>query len=50
MQEIGTLKKQNRPLAKVPFARGLITKIVRRGFHLGEKILRPTEVITSKPE
>lgn len=27
-----------------------ITKIVRRGFSLGEKILRPTEVITSKPE
>lgn len=27
-----------------------ITKIVRRGFHLGEKILRPTEVITSKPD
>ncbi|MBC6431799.1 nucleotide exchange factor GrpE [Nostoc sp. HG1] len=25
-----------------------ITKIVRRGFSLGEKILRPTEVITSK--
>ncbi len=25
-----------------------ITKIVRRGFYLGEKILRPTEVITSK--
>lgn len=29
---------------------GTITKIVRRGFHLSEKILRPTEVITSKPE
>ena len=29
---------------------GTITKIVRRGFHLGKKILRPTEVITSKPE
>lgn len=29
---------------------GTITKIVRRGFHLDEKILRPTEVITSKPE
>lgn len=27
-----------------------VTKIVRRGFYLGEKILRPTEVITSKPE
>lgn len=27
-----------------------ITKIVRQGFHLGEKMLRPTEVITSKPE
>ncbi|MEH2346927.1 MAG: nucleotide exchange factor GrpE [Nostoc sp.] len=25
-----------------------ITKIVRRGFYLGEKTLRPTEVITSK--
>jgi len=25
-----------------------ITKIVRRGFSLGEKVLRPTEVITSK--
>ncbi|WP_375513022.1 nucleotide exchange factor GrpE [uncultured Nostoc sp.] len=27
-----------------------ITKIVRRGFSLGEKTLRPTEVITSKLE
>lgn len=27
-----------------------ITKTVRRGFSLDEKILRPTEVITSKPE
>ena len=27
-----------------------ITKILGRGFRLGEKILRPTEVITSKPE
>lgn len=27
-----------------------ITKILRRGFRLGEKILRPTEVITSKSE
>lgn len=27
-----------------------ITRIVRRGFRLGEKILRPTEVITSKLE
>lgn len=27
-----------------------ITKIVRQGFHLGEKILRPTEIITSKQE
>ncbi|MBD0387644.1 MAG: nucleotide exchange factor GrpE [Nostoc sp. C3-bin3] len=27
-----------------------ITKIVRRGFSLGDKILRPTEVITSKLE
>jgi molecular chaperone GrpE len=27
-----------------------ITKIVRRGFSLGEKILRPIEVITSKSE
>lgn len=27
-----------------------VTKIVRQGFHLGEKMLRPTEVITSKPE
>jgi len=27
-----------------------ITKIVRRGFYLGEKTLRPTEVITSKSE
>jgi molecular chaperone GrpE len=27
-----------------------ITKIVRWGFHLGEKILRPIEVITSKPD
>ena len=27
-----------------------ITKIVRRGFSLGEKTLRPTEVITSKSE
>lgn len=27
-----------------------ITKILRRGFRLGEKILRPTEVITSKTE
>lgn len=27
-----------------------ITKILRRGFHLGKKILRPTEVITSKTE
>lgn len=26
-----------------------ITKIVRRGFRLGRKILRPTEVITSSP-
>ena len=26
-----------------------IIKIVRRGFRLGEKILRPTEVITSSP-
>ncbi|MEH2112598.1 nucleotide exchange factor GrpE [Nostoc sp.] len=25
-----------------------ITKIVRRGFYLGEKTLRPTEIITSK--
>ncbi|MEH2081688.1 MAG: nucleotide exchange factor GrpE [Nostoc sp.] len=27
-----------------------ITKIVRRGFSLGEKTLRPTEIITSKSE
>jgi len=27
-----------------------ITKVVRQGFYLGEKILRPTEVITSKLE
>ena len=27
-----------------------ITKIVRRGFHLGEKVLRPTEVITAKSD
>lgn len=27
-----------------------ITKVVRTGFYLGEKILRPTEVITSKLE
>ena len=27
-----------------------ITKVVRKGFYLGEKILRPTEVITSKLE
>ncbi len=27
-----------------------ITKVVRRGFRSGEKILRPAEVITSKPE
>lgn len=27
-----------------------ITKILRRGFRLGEKILRPAEVITSKAE
>lgn len=27
-----------------------ITKILRQGFSLGEKILRPTEVITSKSE
>ncbi|BAY09808.1 nucleotide exchange factor GrpE [Calothrix sp. NIES-2098] len=27
-----------------------ITKVVRQGFRLGEKILRPTEVITSKPQ
>ncbi|MEB3150269.1 MAG: nucleotide exchange factor GrpE [Sphaerospermopsis sp.] len=26
-----------------------ITKIVRRGFRWGEKIIRPTEVITAKP-
>ena len=25
-----------------------ITKVLRQGFHLGKKILRPTEVITSK--
>ncbi len=25
-----------------------ITKILRQGFHLGKKVLRPTEVITSK--
>lgn len=27
-----------------------ITKIVRKGFYLGEKVLRPVEVITSKLE
>ncbi len=27
-----------------------ITKIVRRGFYLGDNVLRPTEVITSKSE
>lgn len=27
-----------------------ITKVVRRGFRLGEKILRPAEVVTSKSE
>jgi molecular chaperone GrpE len=27
-----------------------ITKIVRQGFTLGEKILRPAEIITSKPD
>ena len=27
-----------------------ITKILRQGFHLGKKILRPTEVITSKSD
>jgi molecular chaperone GrpE len=27
-----------------------MTKVVRTGFYLGEKILRPTEVITSKLE
>ncbi|MFN4955893.1 MAG: nucleotide exchange factor GrpE [Aphanizomenon sp.] len=27
-----------------------ITKIVRRGFHWGEKVLRPTEVITAKSD
>ncbi len=27
-----------------------ITKILRRGFHSGKKILRPTEVITSKAD
>ena len=27
-----------------------ITKIVRRGFHLCEKVLRPTEVITAKSD
>ncbi len=27
-----------------------ITKIIRRGFHVGDKLLRPVEVITSKTE
>ncbi len=27
-----------------------ITKIIRRGFHWGEKVLRPTEVITAKSD
>jgi molecular chaperone GrpE len=27
-----------------------ITRIVRRGFHWGEKVLRPTEVITAKSD
>lgn len=26
-----------------------ITKVVRQGFHVGDKVLRPTEIITSKP-
>jgi molecular chaperone GrpE len=32
------------------FPEGTITKIVRRGFYFGEKVLRPIEVITSKTE
>lgn len=27
-----------------------ITKVLRQGFHLGKKVLRPTEVITSKSD